>query len=79
MNSPEDILKKNGFVESYACDTYKEYRLNDIRIILYDYPLKSADGAELHRKTFVIHTKEITSMPYLMPDLEDQINKLLKK
>jgi hypothetical protein len=65
-------LTHYGFTETKKTPSYTEYeRLNDgLRITIFDYPVKTSGGSEIHRQTFVVNTKQATSMPFPLNELE---------
>lgn len=66
-------LTHYGFTETQKTLNYTEYeRLSDgLRITIFDYPVKTSDGSEIHRRTFLVNTKQTTSMPFPLDELEN--------
>jgi len=65
-------LAQYGFTETKKTTSYTEYeRLSDgLRITIFDYPVKTSDNSEIHRRVFVVNTKQTTSMPFPLVELE---------
>jgi len=63
-------LTKYGFVDTRKDTNWTEYEKNELRITIFNYMVKTSDNSEINRRTFVVCTKQTTSMPFPLDTLE---------
>jgi len=68
-------LLKYGFIAVKKTPNYTEYNKEGLRITIYEYAYRGVKDEELHRYTFVVNTKQTTSMPIPLSDLEKWLKK----
>lgn len=67
-----------GFILINQSEFHTEYKRNEFRIFIYDYPYKDFNGIEKQRQTFVVHTKKYTSGAYPIKYLDKWLKEHIK-